>query len=179
MASPLPTQIELNKRQISCLTQLTLQYHKDHRLYLRSQILLLAHEGMNNSNIAEKLFLKRDTVAEWRKRWLKSQKSLNKLAQEINPQAFKNGIIDILSDKPRPGAPIKFTDKHVRDILNLANKLVEKYSRIGQELTYKTLAEEAQKHGIVRNISISSIRRILQQSGFRKIDLNRNHLMAV
>lgn len=164
MAAPLPINIHLNERQRLCLEKLVTQYDKDHKLHLRSRILLLADRGENNSEIAKALFLKRGTVAEWRKRWRSNQSRLERLNQLENPDKFRNDIIEILSDNPRSGAPLKFGEERVKKIRQIADELRKKYVESGRKLTYKAIAEAVEAKGIVQSISISSVRRILTQS---------------
>ncbi len=64
----------------------------------RSRIVLAAADGLNNSEIAERLALTRGTVAKWRSR-------------------FASERLDGLHDEPRPGRPRMLTDAAVEEVI--------------------------------------------------------------
>jgi transposase len=65
---------------------------------LRSRIVLLAAEGLNNVQIARQLGIQRNTVAKWRSRFLEHR-------------------LDGLTDEPRPGQPRKISDAKVEEVI--------------------------------------------------------------
>src|SRR5512134_1267467 len=65
---------------------------------MRSEIVLLAADGMTNLAIAERLGTTRVTVATWRRR-------------------FAAGRLDGLVDEPRPGAPRKIGDEKIAEVV--------------------------------------------------------------
>jgi transposase len=67
-------------------------------LALRSRIVLLAAEGFNNTEIAERLGVHRPIVRKWRGR-------------------FAQHRLDGLTDEPRPGQPRKITDEKVEEVI--------------------------------------------------------------
>jgi transposase len=67
-------------------------------LALRARIVLLAAEGRNNTEIAERLGIARNTAAKWRNR-------------------FAEHRLDGLTDEPRPGQPRKITDAKVEEVI--------------------------------------------------------------
>ena len=67
-------------------------------LALRSRVVLLAAEGLNNTQIAERLGVHRPMVRKWRGR-------------------FAEHRLDGLSDDPRPGQPRKITDEKVEEVI--------------------------------------------------------------
>jgi transposase len=67
-------------------------------LALRSRIVLLAAEGFNNTEIAERLGVHRPMVRKWRGR-------------------FAQHRLDGLTDEPRPGQPRKITDEKVEEVI--------------------------------------------------------------
>jgi transposase len=67
-------------------------------LALRSRIVLLAADGLNNSEIAERLGVHRPMVRKWRGR-------------------FAEHRLDGLTDEPRPGQPRKITDAQVEEVI--------------------------------------------------------------
>jgi transposase len=67
-------------------------------LALRSRIVLLAADGLNNTEIAERLGVHRPMVRKWRGR-------------------FAEHRLDGLTDEPRPGQPRKITDAQVEEVI--------------------------------------------------------------
>ena len=75
---------------------------------LRARIILLAHQRLQNSRIAELLDVERHCVGRWRRRWQESFDAI--LSIEMNePQAvLERAIIDTLRDAHRSGSPGRF-----------------------------------------------------------------------
>src|SRR3954470_9157244 len=67
-------------------------------LAARSRIVLLAADGLNNTEIAERLGVHRPMVRRWRGR-------------------FAEHRLDGLTDEPRPGQPRKITDAQVEEVI--------------------------------------------------------------
>ena len=67
-------------------------------LALRSRVVLLAADGLNNTEIAERLGVHRPMVRKWRGR-------------------FAEHRLDGLTDEPRPGQPRKVTDAKVEEVI--------------------------------------------------------------
>ena len=67
-------------------------------LALRSRVVLLAADGLNNTEIAEQLGVHRPMVRKWRGR-------------------FAEHRLDGLTDEPRPGQPRKVTDAKVEEVI--------------------------------------------------------------
>jgi transposase len=64
----------------------------------RSRIVLLAAEGLKNTQIAERLGIGRDTAASWRRR-------------------YASEGLDGLLDEPRPGRPRTISDAQVEEVI--------------------------------------------------------------
>src|SRR3954462_8969593 len=64
----------------------------------RSRIVLLAAEGLKNTEIAERLGVTRPMVTKWRNR-------------------FAEHRLDVLTDEPRPGQPRTITDDKVEEVV--------------------------------------------------------------
>src|SRR4051812_10589947 len=67
-------------------------------LALRSRIVLLAAEGLNNTQIAGRLGIHRNVAGKWRSRFLEHR-------------------LDGLTDEPRPGRPRTVTDAQVEEVI--------------------------------------------------------------
>ena len=70
MAGPQPTMIELSDRQQRILKQLLRRQTSTQRLVRRVNIILAAADGSNNEQVAKRLGLHRESVRQWRERWL-------------------------------------------------------------------------------------------------------------
>lgn len=67
-------------------------------LALRARIVLLAAEGLKNTEIAERLGISRPPVTKWRNRFVEHR-------------------LDGLTDEPRPGRPRMITDTQVEEVI--------------------------------------------------------------
>ena len=77
----------------------------------RSRIVLLAAEGLNNTEIAQRLGVHRPMVRKWRSR-------------------FAEHGLDGLTDEPRPGRPRTITDEQVEEVI--VKTLETRTPRIGR-----------------------------------------------
>src|SRR3954466_2854889 len=98
MPSSVLASIELTADERVSLESWTRRRTSAQALALRARIVLLAAEGRNNSEIAERLDVARNTVAKWRSR-------------------FAAHRLDGLTDEPRPGQPRKISDAKVEEVI--------------------------------------------------------------
>jgi transposase len=82
--------IELTEEERKHLKHITRCYTLPHREVLRAKSMLLANEGVGNTEIARRLETHPNIVGKWRKRFLKDR---------------EKGLKDL----PRPGAPSAFS----------------------------------------------------------------------
>ncbi|MEV0624249.1 IS630 family transposase [Nonomuraea sp. NPDC050404] len=104
----------------------------------RSRIILLCAEGLDNTAVAGRLGITRDTVGKWRNRFLDRR-------------------LDGLGDEPRPGAPRTLTDAQVEEVV------VRTLEEVPEGSTHWSRRELAARVGI----SPSSVRRIWQAFGLQ------------
>lgn len=124
--------IELSQEEKSLLESWVRSSTVPHGLVQRAQIILFAHNGLNNSDIASRLGISRQTVHKWRSRFFKHR--------------FKG-----LKDRPRPGKPAKYTEEDRKRVL----------ITIGQKpknATHWTVRSLAQETGVGRQ----TVHRILK-----------------
>ena len=69
MRGPNPTQIELTTRQRAELERIVRKANSKQVHVTRAKIVLLADEGLNNQQIADRLEGHRETARRWRERW--------------------------------------------------------------------------------------------------------------
>ena len=129
----------------------------------RAQIILLAADGMLNSEIGPLVRIGRQQVGLWRRRWQQSHEAL--LTVELNETTaeLRRTIEEVLSDAPRCGSPGKFTPEEFVEIIavaceepKLSNRPIDHWSR-------RELRDEIIKRGIVPSISQSHIGNVLDQ----------------
>jgi putative transposase len=128
-------------------------------------LIVLASEGLNNSQISQQLSLYRGQVRRWRTRWLAAATHLT-TAEAADPvdqhQHLTAAIEDLLADAPRVGTPPKFTPEQVVQIVALACERPQESGRPISHWTPRELADEAQMRGIVHSISARSVGRFLK-----------------
>jgi len=132
-----------------------------HSRVQRAQIILKAAAGDNNKKISQDLNLCEDTVGLWRRRWIEGHTGLS---TNSNLKKFSRVIQDILSDRPRPGAPLTYTAEQVCQIIALACETPPEHLT---HWTREDLVREAVKRGIVEQISSSTIGRILNEADLK------------
>jgi transposase len=90
--------IELTEGEREQLESWSRRHSSAQALALRSRIVLTAAEGLNSTEVAARLNIKRDTAAKWRRR-------------------FARYRLDGLTDEPRPGQPRTITDAQVEEVI--------------------------------------------------------------
>lgn len=90
--------IELSEEERAQLESWARRRSSAQALAQRSRVVLLAAEGLNNSEIAERLGVHRPMVRKWRSR-------------------FAEYRLDGLIDEPRPGKPRTITDEQVEEVI--------------------------------------------------------------
>jgi transposase len=98
MPLPVAVVIELSDEERAQLESWARRGTSAQALAQRSRIVLLAAEGLKNTEIAERLGIKRATAARWRSR-------------------FAEHRLDGLLDEPRPGRPRTITDEQVEEVI--------------------------------------------------------------
>lgn len=93
-----PVQIEISEQERAQLQSWARRRSSAQALALRSRVVLLAAEGLNNTEIAERLGVHRPMVRKWRSR-------------------FAEYRLDGLIDEPRPGKPRTITDEQVEQVI--------------------------------------------------------------
>ena len=90
--------IELTAEERAQLEAWTRRRTSAQALALRARVVLLAADGLKNTEIGERLGIKRSTAATWRNR-------------------FAEHRLDGLSDESRPGQPRKISDARVEEMI--------------------------------------------------------------
>jgi transposase len=154
----------ITERQQTVLRQIVAASTSPVRLVQRAEVILRAFQGEHNQVIAAAIDLDPTAVGLWRRRWAKAWPKLIHIECTETHAAFRRAIEDILSDAPRSGNPGKFTPEQITRILALACELPEQSGRPITHWTYKELADEAKKRGIVASISPAQVGRYLREA---------------
>jgi putative transposase len=120
---------------------------------MRARIVLLAGDGLNNSEIARQLALEPDTVRLWRQRWLAWR----------GVALADVGVAARLADAPRPGAPARISPEQVARIVALACAAPSASARPISQWSTTELAAEIMRRGIVETISPRHAARLLKR----------------
>jgi transposase len=91
--------INLKNNEVKFLTNFIKKGMKNARSLTRARILLLANQGKGDTEIAKTLGVSRSTALRIRKRYL------------------EDSLQSALFDKPRPGQPEKYNERHVAEII--------------------------------------------------------------
>src|SRR5258708_9605163 len=97
MPGPQLPRLDLTLDERRDLTALVRRHTAPQQLVLRARIILLAADGLNNSQIARTLGLEADTVRLWRQRWQHWQ----------DVALADRSVAERLTDAPRSGCPAR------------------------------------------------------------------------
>ena len=136
-------QIKLEENEVSFLLDFVRKGHKSARELTRARILLLSNQQKGITEIAETLGVSRKTTLNIRRRYV------------------EDGLLHALSDKPRSGQPVKYTEKHVAEVIALACSSSPDGSK---RWSLSMLTEELRKKEGFETIGKESIRLILQKA---------------
>lgn len=159
MRGPTPQKIELGEAERKAIEKLIRGHTTPQQIVLRATIVLEAAQGQNNSQIANRLGITRDTVRLWRERWLiQAPATLEDLP-----------VKDRLSDEPRPGKPRRITDEQICQIEALACEAPERSGRPISQWTGREIADEIKQRKIVDQISERHASRLLKRGTYVRI----------
>jgi transposase len=156
--------IVLTEKQLEIVNDITRSRTVWLRLIQRCRIILLAFAGALNMTIAEEVSLHRGQVGLWRRRWQQSADALLAVECHETTAELRRMIEEVLSDAPRAGSPGTFSGEQVAQILAVACEPPELSGRPIVAWTARELTCEVIQRGIVESISISQVRRYLDEA---------------
>jgi transposase len=156
------TEINLTEQQEKKLSRLAKGTHSKQHHKQRAKIILLANEGMNNSEIARECGCHRKTVRKWRNRWHEKSPEIN-YTEKKEPYNLNSTIKSVLEDNYRSGRNQIFEPNQVAEIIALACLNPEDLGYPFTKWSNSLLAEEAIKRGIVESISSRHVGRLLNE----------------
>lgn len=121
----------------------------------RARLILLAADGLTNTQISVALGIDFATASQWRRRWLQSRAVP---LEEV-------GVAERLADAPRAGAPAQIGPEQVCQIIALACEQPEGSARPISQWSQRELADEIVARGIVEHISPRHAGRLLKRGG--------------
>ena len=153
MPGPRPPSVDLTDEERRELERLTRRHKTGQQVAERARIVLLAADGLNNSEIARQLALEPDTVRLWRQRWL-----------SVTGVALADlGAAARLADAPRSGTPARITPEQVARIVALACEAPGESGRPVSQWSTTELAAEITRRGIIDTISPRHAARLLKR----------------
>lgn len=151
----LKRKIVLSDNEEKELIALSNKLNAPYKLVMRAKLILMSARGIAHKTIAEKFDIERRIVSKWVKRWIDTA------------NIEDAGIEQRLSDLERSGKPVIFTPEQKCRIIAIACENPKVYGRPITHWTYKELAEEVIKQGIVDSISETHIGYILRKNDIR------------
>lgn len=152
---PQPVPIELSDEVKAQLVKLERRPSTAQQIAQRARMILLSSEGQNNAQIGRKIGVTTDAVRKWRGRWVELQTIP---MEELSIEAR-------LRDKPRCGAPGRFSAEQLAQIIALACEEPQASGHPVSHWTPTAIAAEANQRGIVDSISPRQVGRFLKRSG--------------
>lgn len=149
-----PSPLQLTETERAQLQQVVNRHSTPQQIALRANIILLADEGQNHREIARTLNISRDMARLWRNRWLE-------LALKEIPTTER------LVDAERPGGPMTFSLEQILQLFAIACEKPEDYGRAISHWTARELASEVVKQGIVPQISVRHVGRLLNEADLK------------
>lgn len=164
MARRILEPVELTERQRGILEHLLRKPSSPQRQVCRARVILAAATGASNVQVAAQLGLHRNMVAKWRTRWLRARDALRAAEAASDVKLLRRLIGTLLEDRPRRGAPVKFTAEQVCQIFAVACENPQECGRPISHWTARELADEVKKRQIVAEISPRTVGRFLKGS---------------
>jgi putative transposase len=135
--------IKLTEKEVEYLSAFVKRGRKSARELTRAHVLLLINGGRTETEIKDTLEISRATVSNIKKRYR------------------EEGLQSALTDKPRPGQPKKYTERHKAEIIAQA---CTKSPDGSKRWSLTLLTEEMRKKEGFETITRESIRLILKKA---------------
>ncbi len=140
--------LDLSDEQRAELQAIVRKRTSAQQLVTRARIVLLADDEVGVYATARRLGVEPKTVRTWRQRWC---------------EAASGGAKERLSDRPRCGAPAKYTPEQICAIMAIACERPAQSDRPITHWTQQEIADEAVKRGIVASVSQRAVGHFLKR----------------
>jgi putative transposase len=154
--------VTITERQQKVLITLTRSPTCPQGVAQRARMILLAFQGLDSEEIAQRVGCERHAVGIWRRRWADAFDGLVVVECCEPERLLVQAVEQLLCDLPRSGSPGKFTAEEVAAILAVACEPPEDSGRPVTHWTPRELREEVVKRGIVSSISVRQVGRFLK-----------------
>ena len=162
----MPPQLYVSEKQELILQRILRRSTSPQSLVLRAKIVRAGTEyGRRDTQIGRELHCSAQTVSTWRHRWVDAWDKLMAIEATDDEPELEAAIVEVLSDRPRPGSPAKFTAEEITQIIQVACEAPTLSGRPITEWTPRELADEVVKRGIVASISPTQVGRFLKRGG--------------
>ena len=135
------------------------------QLVRRVQIIIQIAQGKNNQQVGREIGIHRETVRQWRERWLNASERLSSVEAATDDKQLIQLIESVLADEPRPGTPAHFSLEQIVEILAIACENPDASGYLLSHWTPQALRAEAIKRGIIAQISVRHVGRFLKRGG--------------
>jgi hypothetical protein len=152
--------VKVSEKQLELLEELGRSRTVGKGTAQRARIILLGFQGLLNEEIAKEVGLNRQQVGVWRQRWRDAWDALC-VWECTEPRRLREGVLEVLSDAPRPGSPGTFTAEQVAAILAVACESPSLSGRPINRWTHRELRDEVVQRRIVESISVAQVGRYL------------------
>lgn len=135
------------------------------QLVRRVQMILQIAQGKNNQQVGREMGIHRETVRQWRERWLSATDRWSAVEATADDKQLMQLIETVLADEPRPGTPAHFSLEQIVEILAIACEKPDASDYPLSHWTPQALRAQAIKRGIVEQISVRHVGRFLKGGG--------------
>jgi len=166
MPTPIAPRITVLKEVYPILEKIVKAGKSEQRLVKRASYILEMTRGTANAKIAREFQVAYETVKKWRSVWLANEAVWEVLLGEADEKKrakkLEEKVREVLSDEPRPGAPLTYTAEQYCQILQVALEPPPDSGRPINNWTGRELAKEVKKRGIA-GISATQVGRFLKR----------------
>lgn len=166
MPTPIAPRITVLKEVYPILEKIVKAGKSEQRLVKRASYILEMTRGTANAKIAREFQVAYETVKKWRSVWLANEAVWEVLLSEADEKKrtkkLEEKVREVLSDEPRPGAPLTYSAEQYCQILQVALEPPLDAGRPINNWTPRELADEVKKRGIAE-ISPTQVGRFLKR----------------
>ena len=156
----------ISSRQRGFLETMCRSRTAEQRQVERAKIVLMSTKGLSDRAIGKELGVGRRRVGRWRRRWMQAESELTQAELAGARDSDLRVLIEnVLADRPRSGAPARFTAEQITCLIALACESPGDSGLPVSHWTPAALASEAVTRGIVESISPRHLDRFLKRSG--------------
>jgi len=164
---------KLSEMQKSILQTIVKKRDSGQHLVRRAHAILLTAECQKDKEVAEQVELCERTVYTWRLRWNRHVERFAAIEAEDKDKKEKEQDLrkfivgEVLADDPYNGVRGKYTAEQITQLYAIACEKPEDSGRPISHWSYRELADEMAKRGIVERIPITTVWDFLKSGRFK------------